>query len=128
MQRSLCAVLIGAVLLGAVACAGPGTSGERASLQVVAATSGAYRCADGGRIFVTYYHLSDNSLHFVKIVFPGGKEYTLPNVVSASGARYTDEREFVWWAKGKTAFVQARDSEGRWYTKANDCRRVNNDR
>jgi len=40
-----------------------------------------------------YGYLSDGSLQFVKVLMPNGKEYTLPSLVSASGARFTDEHE-----------------------------------
>jgi membrane-bound inhibitor of C-type lysozyme len=68
-----------------------------------------------------YYTLSDNSLHFVKLLMPDGREYTLPNAVSASGARYTDDRELVWWTKGDSAFVQTRDRNGEWQIMYNNC-------
>ncbi len=80
-----------------------------------------YRCENGEQIVARYYSLSDDSLKFVKVVMPDGKEYTLPNVLSASGARYTDEVEKVWWTKGNSVFVQARDQDGGWQTEYRDC-------
>jgi membrane-bound inhibitor of C-type lysozyme len=65
-------------------------------------------------ITAEYYSLSDNSLEFVKVKLPDGKEYTLPRVLSASGSRYTDEREMVWWIKGDSASVQMRNPKGKW--------------
>ena len=93
-------------------------------MRALATSSGAYLCADGERILVTYYRLSDNSLQFVRVILPGGKAHTLPNAVSASGARYTDEREVVWWTKGNAAFVETRDVDGKWRVSSNDCRRT----
>ena len=80
-----------------------------------------YRCANGCRIVARYYSLSDNSLSFVRLTLPGGKEYTLPNVVSGSGARYTDDRELVWWIKGDSAFVQTRAANGEWEISIPEC-------
>jgi membrane-bound inhibitor of C-type lysozyme len=83
-----------------------------------------YRCGNGERIIATYYTLSDSSLDFVKVVMPDSVEYTLPNVVSASGARYSDDRTLVWWTKGETAFAQTRDQNGEWQVTCPDCRAV----
>ena len=52
-----------------------------------------YESGTGERFAARYGSLSDGSLHFVKIKMPDGHEYTLPQVISGSGARHTDERE-----------------------------------
>jgi len=124
VRRSLCAVFAAVAVLSTVACTGLARNGREGSLRALVTSSGTYLCAGGERIQVTYYRLSDNSLDFVKVIFPGGKERTLPNAVSASGARYTDERELVWWTKGDTAFVQTRGPDGKWHISSKDCRRV----
>jgi membrane-bound inhibitor of C-type lysozyme len=77
-----------------------------------------YYSSDNGDQFVAKYgSLSDGSLHFVKVKMPDGQEYTLPQVVSASGVRYTDERELVWWTHQGTVRVDVRDADGKWKTK-----------
>ncbi|MEN6622072.1 MAG: MliC family protein, partial [Smithella sp.] len=86
-----------------------------------AGESAAYRCENGDRVLAKYFSLSDNSLNFVKIILPDGKEHTLPQGLSASGARYTDDRELVWWIKGDSARLEVRDNEGNWQPKYNDC-------
>ena len=73
-----------------------------------------YRCEGGEEIMARYYSLSDGSLNFVKLAMPDGTVYTLPQVVSGSGARYTDERDLVWWIRGDEAFIQTRDENGNW--------------
>jgi membrane-bound inhibitor of C-type lysozyme len=84
-----------------------------------------YYRSDGGDQFVARYgSLSDGSLHFVKVRMPDGQEYTLPQVVSASGVRYTDEREIVWWTHQGTVLVEIRDAEGKWKTRYSDLREV----
>jgi len=83
-----------------------------------------YRCGNGERIVVRYYLLSDKSLGFVKVRLADGTEYTLPQVVSGSGARYSDDREMVWWTKGETAFAEMRDQNGEWRTAYDNCREV----
>ncbi len=87
-------------------------------------STGAGGAAGGSaeRITARYYSLSDDSLSFVKVTMPDGKIYTLPNVVSASGARYSDDRELVWWTKGDTAFAEKRGEDGQWKTVYTDCR------
>ena len=81
-----------------------------------------YRCENGDRIVARYYSLSDGSLDFVKLLMPDGRKYTLPNVVSGSGARFTDDRELVWWIKGDSAFVETRDQNGEWRITIPNCR------
>jgi membrane-bound inhibitor of C-type lysozyme len=81
-----------------------------------------YQCENGERIVARYYSLSDGSLNFVKLLFPDGRKYTLPNVVSGSGARYSDDRELVWWIKGDSAFVETRDQNGEWQITIRNCR------
>ena len=73
-----------------------------------------YVCDNGDRVVARYYALSDESLRFVKVLFSDGREYTLPQVLSASGARYTDDMELVWWIKGDQAYVEKRDEAGEW--------------
>lgn len=86
---------------------------ERA-LNIQGGKPTSYRCGPDALITARYYHLSDNSLSFVKLTFPNGQEYTLPQALSASGARYTDGREIEWWIKGDAAFVEKRNLAGEW--------------
>jgi len=113
-------ILVVASLCGCVTSLNPG------SLTVSGGTAVTYACEDGQQILARYYSLSDGSLHFVKVTMPDGNEYTLPNAMSASGARYTDDREFVWWTKGDTGFVEVRREDGDWETKHQECREVRN--
>jgi len=95
--------------------------GKREALAVRGGEPVTYQCENGIQIVARYFSLSDSSLGFVKLQMPGGREYTLPNVVSASGARYTDDRELVWWIKGDSAFVQTRDINGEWRIMYRNC-------
>ena len=90
-------------------------------LHVDRDTVATYNCESGAKITAEYYSLSDNSLHFVKIIMPDGKEYTLPQVVSGSGARYTDEREVEWWIKGDSAMIKRHTAKGGWVDIYNKC-------
>ena len=81
-----------------------------------------YLCEQNQKVQVRYFSLSDESLNFIKLSLPDGKDYTLPQAVSASGARYTDEHEAVWWNKGDEGFVELRDQDGEWQTAYNDCK------
>ncbi|MDY0221515.1 MAG: MliC family protein [Desulfobacterium sp.] len=83
-----------------------------------------YRCEKGDLITAKYYRLSDHSLNFVKVTMPDGQEYTLPQVVSASGARYTDEHQLVWWIKGDVALVETLDENGKWQMKYQHCETI----
>lgn len=89
------------------------TVGGEAPPTVTGGDPVAYRCDNGDRVVARYYGLADGSLHFVRLSFPGG-EYTLPQLLSASGARYSDEARLVWWVKGDEVRVESRDEEGEW--------------
>jgi len=83
-----------------------------------------YRCKNGEIITARYYSISDDSLSFVKLTMPDGTEYTLPNVVSASGARFSDGITLIWWTKGDSAFIEERDEVGKWQIIYNDCKQI----
>jgi membrane-bound inhibitor of C-type lysozyme len=71
-----------------------------------------------------YGALSDGSLHFVRIALPDGRDYTLPQVLSASGVRYTDERALVWWEHQGRVRVEMMDAQGKWETKYSPLEKV----
>lgn len=75
-----------------------------------------YISGTGKKFAVRYGQLADGSLNFVRITMPDGKPYTLPQVLSASGVRYTDERELVWWLHQDKARIDQRDANGEWKT------------
>ena len=83
-----------------------------------------YRSESGEQFMARYGSLSDGSLHFVKLTMPDGQKYTLPQVISGSGVRYTDEREIVWWTHQGTVRVDVRDAEGKWTTRYFDLKEV----
>ncbi len=64
-----------------------------------------------------YGSLADGSLHFVKVEMPDGCVRTLPQAMSASGARYTDDRDLVWWTHQGTVRVDIRGGDGKWETR-----------
>ena len=87
----------------------PGITFAKASkLSVINVTSGQvskYQCDNGIKVNASYYELSDKSLGFVKLNL-NGKNYTLPQLVSANGTRYSDERDVEWWAVGDKAMLR----------------------
>ena len=59
-----------------------------------------FKCADGKSIAATFYASS------VALKLSDGRGMTVPQAMSASGARYANKDEtFVFWNKGDTAFV-----------------------
>ncbi len=64
----------------------------------------------------SHYNLSDGSLAFVKLDVPDMGSYTLPQVLSGDGTRYTVDMNIVWWERGDTAIIQTRDDNGDWET------------
>jgi membrane-bound inhibitor of C-type lysozyme len=98
---------------------------SKPALAVTGGDTVVYQTDAGEKIIARYFCLSDSSLNFVKVTLPGGKEFTLPQSMSASGVRYTDDRELVWWTKGNSAFAEKRDSVGQW-VKLFDCQESEN--
>ncbi|MHB8771505.1 MAG: MliC family protein [Syntrophales bacterium] len=101
-------------------CAGIGSD----TLTVRPGERAVYRCEGGERIVARSYSLSDRSLDFVKVLLPDGREVTLPQALSASGVRYTDDREWVWWTKGDSAFAETRAPDGEWRIAYKNCRQT----
>lgn len=92
--------------------------GVKLTADVVCATE------TGESIGARYYELSDGSLSFVKLRLPRGQQATLPNVMSASGAKYSDDRHYIWWTKGNTAFLEERSRDGKWKVRYEQCKLV----
>jgi membrane-bound inhibitor of C-type lysozyme len=111
-------------MLIALSLAGCASSSHETELKVHIGQPVHYRSQNGDNFVARYGSLSDNSLHFARVQMPGGREYTLPQVVSASGVRYTDERDLVWWTHQGTVSVEVRDAEGNWVTKYSELREV----
>jgi membrane-bound inhibitor of C-type lysozyme len=83
-------------------------------LSVIIGKEYIYACNDGSKVKARFGELSDKSLPFVKIVMPDGKEYTLPQLVSASGARYSNEYEMEFWIKEDNVTISTMNDEGKW--------------
>jgi len=83
-----------------------------------------YKSETGEQFVARYGSLSDGSLNFVKLKMQDGREYTLPQVISGSGVRYTDEREIVWWTHQSTVRVDVRDADGKWKTKYSGLKEI----
>lgn len=71
---------------------------------------------DSITVQASHYNLSDGSMAFVKLDIPNMGSYTLPQVLSGDGTRYTVDMNIVWWEKGNTAIIQTRDDNGEWQT------------
>ncbi len=97
--------------------------GGQSDLKVLGGEPVAYDCGRNATITARYYQLSDESLRFAKVDTPEGN-YTLPQLVSGSGARYTDEFRLLWWIKGDTAFAQKPDNNGDWQTVYDNCKEI----
>lgn len=116
ITTTIAAVICGAALCGcAVTC-------RQTPLTVVIGSSVHYRSAGGDRFEARYGSLSDGSLNFVKVWMPDGQEYTLPQALSASGVRYTDDRELTWWEHHGTVDVEVMDAQGNWKPKYSGLR------
>ena len=103
---------------------GCGTNTHQTTLTADIGAPVHYTNDNGDQFEAKYGALSDDSLHFVKVKMPDGQEYTLPQALSASGVRYTDDRELVWWEHQGTVAVDIRDAEGNWISKYPELREV----
>jgi membrane-bound inhibitor of C-type lysozyme len=105
-------ILVGSVLmlLMSIGCQRKSTG----SISVVVGKEYTYQCTDGSVVKARFGELSDKSLGFVKIRMEDGKEYTLPQLVSASGARYSDEHELEFWIKGNQVTISKMNESGEW--------------
>lgn len=65
--------------------------------------SATFNCPNNAYIQAKFYN--DNPSH-VELILSDGRNLSLPQAVSASGARYTNANEtFVFWNKGDSAFI-----------------------
>lgn len=63
-----------------------------------------FTCAGGTSIEAVFINTGKSR---VQLVFPDGRKMTLPQAMSADGARYANKAEtIVFWNKGNAAFVQ----------------------
>lgn len=89
-------------------CPGRTTPAKTASAGTASVPHGhieaSFICADGKSIDATFINSSASR---VRLVFSDGRKMTLPQAMSADGARYADKAAtMVFWNKGRTAFVQ----------------------
>lgn len=113
--------VLGILALSLLACA---QTGPQSGLTVDMSAPVTYVNENGDHFVAQYGSLSDGSLHFVRVKMPDGQEHTLPQVVSGSGVRYTDERELVWWTHQGTVRVDVRDAQGQWTVQYPELREV----
>ena len=122
VQRCRCIATV--VVLAAAGC---DRGGSTRAADVPAVTGGpemVYVCDGGVRWVARYLSLSDRSLDFVLLTGPDGTRVTLPSVLSASGVRYSDDRQLAWWTKGMSARLDRRDANGQWQPALVNCNRI----
>jgi membrane-bound inhibitor of C-type lysozyme len=102
--RLACGLALGAAL---AACSTPPVG-----LNLEGGETFAYACSDGSVLSVHYYALSDGSLRFARLRLQNGTELTLPQLISGSGARYSDGHT-TFWIVGNRATLTASDSPKR---------------
>jgi len=117
-------VVVALSMLAALSLVGCATRPHQTEVTVHIGQPVHYRSQNGDSFVARYGSLSDNSLDFAKVQMPDGGEYTLPQVASASGVRYTDERDLVWWTHQGAVSVEVRDAEGNWVTTYSELREV----
>ena len=121
MQRHANFLILAIILAGAFRLAGccPSCVVEEAYTVPEAVP---YHCEGFGTVAARYYSRGDDDRRYVRLILPDGAEHTLPQALSASGARYTDDHTLLWWIKGDRAILQVRDEAGAWQTISDNCR------
>lgn len=110
-QMAIAIVIIGVAAAGIYWYMDSSTPTESESTQSIDSTSrfaagendiqAQFRCSGGQDIQAIF---SDRQVH---LILSDGREMTIEQAVSASGARYANADEsFVFWNKGDTAFIQ----------------------
>jgi membrane-bound inhibitor of C-type lysozyme len=93
-NRVISAAFAGAILLAA------GVALTETALAEAPVATAVFKCDGGKSIDATFY--ADK----VDLKLSDGRSLTVPQAMSASGARYANADEtFVFWNKGDTAFV-----------------------
>ncbi|QTQ13404.1 MliC family protein [Treponema parvum] len=87
---------------------------ESSDLSVIVTGSEEYVSASGKKLSVKFYSLSDQSLDFIKVQDAEGNKFTCAHVISASGARYSNEISHEFWFKGDSLSVFVSDGNGSW--------------
>lgn len=80
-----------------------------------------YRTGSGEILTVQYYELEDHTLNFIKIDIPDAGEMTLPQVLSGSGSKYSNQAAFIWWTKGNEGTLYRIINNGEWDILYRDC-------
>jgi membrane-bound inhibitor of C-type lysozyme len=82
----------------------PTTSTPTPNIVTSAPISATFNCKNNTYIKAKFYNKDPS---YVELVLSTGKNITLSQSISASGARYTNTDEtFVFWNKGDTAFIE----------------------
>jgi membrane-bound inhibitor of C-type lysozyme len=102
MTRPLFLLLSGWLSL---AIAAEASSGAALTLAQNPAATITYQCAANQTLAVTVIPASPGKGEEVQLTLPDKSALTLPRVVSASGAKYSNGT-FTFWSKGNTAFVE----------------------
>ena len=121
MHVRRCRCIATVVVLAAAGCARGDSTREAGVPAVTGGPEMVYVCDGGVRWAARYLSLTDRSLDFVLLTGPDGTRVTLPSVLSASGVRYSDDRQLTWWTKGTSARLDRRDANGQWQPAPVDC-------
>jgi membrane-bound inhibitor of C-type lysozyme len=109
-RKIVIAIAVVVLIMTFVGC----STNAKAKLSVELDQEVEYQCSDGSKVNARFYTLTDNSLSFVKIKITKEKEYTLPQVIAASGVRYSDEYSIQIWTKGNEMTLYKMNEDREW--------------
>lgn len=79
---------------------------EQLTVAIKEYSSVLYRTENKENLLAKYYISEEAAENYVVITLPNKEEITLPQVISASGARYSDGEKFEWWTKGSQGILK----------------------
>ena len=106
----LCLVFILGISI--VGCRSDKKDGEQLTVKISNYTSILYRTENKENLRAKYYSSADNKENYVLLILPNDDEITLTEVVSASGARYSDGDKYEWWTKGPQGILKTTPKKG----------------
>ncbi|HET8580888.1 MAG TPA: MliC family protein [Candidatus Paceibacterota bacterium] len=108
--------------------AATGSPARAGGVPMTLVTTARYQCDDGKSLTASFYRGPDTPAAAgqppvangtVVLVLSDGRTLTLPQTISADGARYADAREqFIFWSTGETALTEGPSAAGYAHCKA----------
>ncbi|OJF75855.1 MAG: hypothetical protein BKP49_10375 [Treponema sp. CETP13] len=112
LSSVLCFCLAFILGISVVGCRSDKKDSAQLTVTISNYTSIMYRTENKENLIAKYYNSSDNTENYVVLILPNDEEITLTEVISASGARYSDGAKYEWWTKGPQGILKTTPKKG----------------